>query len=100
MARLFSIYFEYLGLPYSAMVSVRSTPFFNEYVLTGLRTQLGINLDTIESRWGAPHRRHVEKLAQPFIRDGKIIVQNAALTLSREGKLLADYITAELFWEE
>ena len=33
MARLFSIYFEYLGLPYSAMVSVRSTPFFNEYVL-------------------------------------------------------------------
>ena len=33
MARLFSIYFEYLGVPYSAMVSVRSTPFFNEYIL-------------------------------------------------------------------
>lgn len=33
MARLFSIYFEYKGLPYAAMVSVRTTPFYNEYVL-------------------------------------------------------------------
>ena len=33
MARLFSIYFEYLGVPYTAMISVRTTPFFNEYVL-------------------------------------------------------------------
>jgi hypothetical protein len=36
MARLFSIFFDYEGLPYSAMVSVRTNPFFTEYELNQL----------------------------------------------------------------
>ncbi len=33
MARIFTIYFEYKGAAYNAMVSVRPTPFFTEYTL-------------------------------------------------------------------
>lgn len=34
MARIFNIYFEYEGMAYNAMVSVRATPFFTEYTIS------------------------------------------------------------------
>ncbi len=34
MARIFNIYFEYEGMAYNAMVSVRVTPFFTEYTIS------------------------------------------------------------------
>ena len=34
MARIFNIYFEYEGMAYNAMVSVRPTPFFTEYTIS------------------------------------------------------------------
>lgn len=34
MARVFNIYFEFEGLTYSSMVTVKHNPFFTEYVLT------------------------------------------------------------------
>lgn len=33
MARIFNIYFSHEGSSYSAMVSIRETPFFTEYTL-------------------------------------------------------------------
>lgn len=36
MARIFSIYFMYEGVEHNAMVSVRATPFFNEYTVAML----------------------------------------------------------------
>ncbi|MDQ3681981.1 MAG: hypothetical protein M3352_02770 [Bacteroidota bacterium] len=36
MARLFSIQFDYQGIGYNAMVTVRTTPFFTEYQLSML----------------------------------------------------------------
>jgi hypothetical protein len=36
MAQIFNIYFKYEELTYSAMVSVRKTPFFLEYTLHNL----------------------------------------------------------------
>ena len=33
MARIFSIYFEHETVQYSALITMRSTPFFTEYVL-------------------------------------------------------------------
>jgi hypothetical protein len=40
MARIFNIYFEYNGLVYNAVVSVRSTPFFTEYILNNITDEL------------------------------------------------------------
>jgi hypothetical protein len=36
MARIFNIYFTYNHTSYSAMVTVRTTPFFTEYALANL----------------------------------------------------------------
>lgn len=72
---------------------------FNEYIMTGLRTQWGINLQTITERWGENFSIQLEKEISVFIQNGTIKLQNSAYTLTREGKLLADYISSELFAE-
>ena len=72
---------------------------FNEYIMTGLRTQWGINLQTIDQRWGKNFSYQLEKEISVFIQNGTIQLQNNAYTLTREGKLLADYISSELFAE-
>ena len=40
MARIFNIYFEFEGIMYSAMVSVRTTPFLAEYTLNNFNEEL------------------------------------------------------------
>lgn len=40
MARIFNIYFTYDDILHSAIVSVRNTPFFTEYILGNLDEEL------------------------------------------------------------
>ena len=44
MARIFNIYFTYDDISHSAVVSVRSTPFFTEYIIGNLDVDLGMLL--------------------------------------------------------
>lgn len=70
---------------------------FNEYVMTGLRTQWGISTQYIEMKWGSKYVQHTLQAAAPYINNGNIIFKQPNLTLGRSGKLLADYIASELF---
>lgn len=40
MARIFNIYFRHSGLTHNAIVSVRTTPFFIEYILNNISDEL------------------------------------------------------------
>jgi hypothetical protein len=40
MARIFSIHFDYEGIGHTAMVSVRTTPFFTEYSISMLNEEI------------------------------------------------------------
>lgn len=40
MARVFNIYFEFEGMVYNAVVSVRSTPFLTEFTLNNFNEDL------------------------------------------------------------
>ena len=40
MARIFNIYFYYDDMVYNAVVSVRNTPFFTEYILSSFNEEL------------------------------------------------------------
>lgn len=40
MARIFNIYFEFEGMVYNAVVSVRTTPFLAEYTLNNFSEDL------------------------------------------------------------
>jgi oxygen-independent coproporphyrinogen-3 oxidase len=72
---------------------------YNEYVMTGLRTQWGCRLEQIENM-GAHFAGYFRQQVQPFLHQGLVKADNDVFTLSRSGKLLADFVSAELFWVE
>jgi len=72
---------------------------FNEYIMTALRTQWGVDLTKITSDFGENYTKHTYSAAEEFITNGKLIAHHNKLMLSKEGKLFADGISSALFAE-
>ena len=72
---------------------------YNEYLLTGLRTMWGVQLDKI-TQLGTDYREHFLRQCQTFLTEGLLLETAGAYRLSAAGKLLADRIALALFWEE
>lgn len=70
----------------------------NEYIMISLRTMEGMDPDHIEGRWGAEAARTLVARAQRYISEGKM-TGSGTLVLTREGRLLADGIAADLFFD-
>lgn len=68
---------------------------FNEYLLTGLRMKIGVDLSKLFKIIQAP-KSFSEKLNE-FINTAWIVQKKEQITLTKEGKLRADYIASELF---
>jgi oxygen-independent coproporphyrinogen-3 oxidase len=71
----------------------------NEYIMTALRTSGGIGLDHVEDKFGAESRTTIESAVTKYITSGKLIKVEKNIILTREGKLFADGIAAELFFD-
>jgi len=69
----------------------------NEYIMTSLRTMEGLNLDYVTNHFGEKAAGKLQQEAQQFIETGKMQLNNGYLQLTKEGKLFADGIAAELF---
>ena len=69
---------------------------YNEYVMTGLRTIWGCDLQKIAPLF----QPYFVENVQPFIDKGQVLVQNNQYRLSASGKFMADYIAAQLFFIE
>jgi oxygen-independent coproporphyrinogen-3 oxidase len=69
----------------------------NEYLLTGLRTRWGCNLDEL-GRVSAEGRGRAERLAQDALARGWLRQEGSVLYLTPAGRLLADRVAADLFW--
>ncbi|MBL7748003.1 MAG: radical SAM family heme chaperone HemW, partial [Chitinophagaceae bacterium] len=69
----------------------------NEYLMTSLRTAEGINMEVLKTAFAVGEEQLLAK-AEKFIRSGLMSQKNRSLSLTREGKLLADGIAAELFY--
>lgn len=65
----------------------------NEYIMTSLRTAEGVQLEKINTE----ERNRISTLAEKYIRSGKMKNNSNRLMLTREGKLFADGIAADLF---
>ncbi len=74
------------------------TDRYNEYIMTGLRTQLGVSLESIENNFGLSLRKHLKKESQQLIVQGLIIEENGIYHLTQEGKFLGDGISSKLFF--
>jgi oxygen-independent coproporphyrinogen-3 oxidase len=72
----------------------------NEYIMIALRTMEGIDLQEMGRRFGTEAVPRLEQAAEDYIRQGRIRVADGRLVLTREGKLLADGITADLFFDK
>lgn len=73
---------------------------FNEYVMTSLRTVWGCDLEHIRNVFGKGFSDQLLKQAESYLISGKIDKTGEILSLTREGKLYADGIAADLFLEE
>lgn len=69
----------------------------NEYVMISLRTVEGLDLKSVESRFGEEAGAYLLKAVRKYMNQGKVILQDDRLQLTRDGKLFADGIAADLF---
>src|SRR4030095_140364 len=86
-----NIYIESLEknkIPFEQEMLTRSQRI-NEYIMTSLRTAEGLDLERVQGE--------LRVLSQKFIDEGKMILKENKLILTKEGKLFADGIAAELF---
>ena len=69
----------------------------NEYLLTGLRTKWGVDMELLQSLsngvFGMQHKITIDQ----FVQQNLLSLQNNTLTLTQTGKLFADKITGDLF---
>jgi len=70
---------------------------FNEYIMTGLRTSTGINLEIIEKEFGKYFLYPFIPVVSRYFLEGKILYKENRLILTTEGKLIADRISSDLF---
>jgi oxygen-independent coproporphyrinogen III oxidase len=70
---------------------------FNEYVMTSLRTKEGTDLALTKQRFGNASAEHLIKNAAKFIERMWMVNEGNKLVLTKQGKLFADGIAADLF---
>lgn len=72
----------------------------NEYIMTSLRTSEGIDIGYVEKTFGPGQSARLQAACKKFISNYKLQTKDYKLFLTNEGKLFADGIAAELFFEE
>ena len=70
---------------------------FNEYIMTGLRTKFGIDLNLINQKWGRIIPNNFFDKIDSLSENELIIKKVEICTLSNQGKIISDSIIAELF---
>jgi oxygen-independent coproporphyrinogen-3 oxidase len=69
----------------------------NEYIMTGLRTIWGCDLNFIALQFGETEKQRLIKEAAKFIDQDLLVINNNILLTTSKGKFLADGIAADLF---
>lgn len=72
----------------------------NEYIMTSLRTIWGLDLNKVEQRHGFHARSELERAAQPGLEQGSLVHLEGKLILTKKGRLIADRLAADLFFEQ
>ncbi|MGX1025150.1 radical SAM family heme chaperone HemW [Psychroflexus sp. MBR-150] len=73
------------------------TDRYNEYIMTRLRTQSGVDLDEIQSLFGLNYLDYLMLQAQPHLIENNIDIFDNKLKITSKAKFLSDGIAADLF---
>ena len=83
-------------IPFEAETLTREQRL-NEYVMTALRTMEGIDLGHVAQAWGTGEADRLRNGVARQVDSGMALLAQDRIRLSREGRLFADGIAAELF---
>jgi oxygen-independent coproporphyrinogen-3 oxidase len=70
----------------------------NEYIMTSLRTSEGLSLTTVKNRFGKKISNDLQSGSKKWEAGGKLLLIEERIVLTKEGKLFADGIAADLFF--
>jgi oxygen-independent coproporphyrinogen-3 oxidase len=95
------------NVSYMQSIEQQSRPFeseilteidqLNEYIMTKLRLEEGINTKFIIKKWGDDHLSRITKLIEKFIQEEKVEITQEGWRLTKHGKFFADGIASALF---
>ena len=71
---------------------------FNDYILTGLRTAWGINLEVVRNTYGEVFSNHLKKELTQYIDTAYIKRNHQTISLTEEGMFISDKIISELMY--
>ena len=71
---------------------------YNEFILTGLRTMWGIDLQELEKRFGKVFLDHCMRNVEPYLKRELVRQESDSLILTREGIFISDGIMSDLMW--
>lgn len=70
---------------------------FNEFIMLGLRTSFGINLEEVKFRFGKKYFEYLSSYINSSLNSENLLFTNNILKLSSKGKKHADGIASDLF---
>ncbi len=79
--------------------TLSKTDRMNEFIMTGLRTVEGINLNHFESNFGKEPYMELIRQSSAAQKKALLLQTDSRLMVSAKGKVLLDGLTAELFFE-
>ena len=83
--------------PYFEIEELGPADRLNEYLMTGLRTSMGVNLDHVQKQFGKELMDHLLTEASRHLADGTLRLNNTTLYLPAEHLFTADSIISDLF---
>ncbi len=72
------------------------TQKYNEFILTGLRTMWGVDLNLLKEKFGQELFDYCLQNARKFIREGFLVSKDNSLIMNRKGIFISDGIMSEL----
>ncbi|MDH6355344.1 oxygen-independent coproporphyrinogen-3 oxidase [Dysgonomonas sp. PH5-45] len=86
------------GKPYVEVESLDRDTRYNEFILTGLRTMWGVDLNELVKRFGAERRDYCLVNAEAYLQSNMLRLENDRLYLTQNGIFLSDRIMSDLMW--
>ncbi|KUF44352.1 radical SAM family heme chaperone HemW [Myroides marinus] len=74
------------------------TDRYNEYIMTGLRTIWGVDLNRVKREFGEVYYDYLVRLSSSFIEEELMKKESDILTITDKGKFLSDGIASDLFY--
>ena len=81
----------------SSFEELTTNELFNEYLMTALRTSMGVSLQKINEKFGEYYIRYLEKQVENHLMSQRLFWDGDTLKVSKTAKFLTDGIASDLF---